>query len=216
MTTPLKHAIIACHPLERSLTLALAERYAEAVRGHGHEALVRDLYRLGFDPVLKQAEREGEPAADVVREWQALGEVDVFVLAYPIWFGAPPAMLKGYIDRVFGAGRRLGVMDEAPPESVLQGKHLVSLTLSGHMRAWLDERGVLESLRNLFDRYLGQVFGLPETHHYHFEGIVPDLPPHDVELHLARVDAAAAEVLTRIRHLWSKDPNAGEPPIVDR
>ena len=66
MDRPLKHAIIACHPDEASFTLALAQRYAEAVRAHGHETVVRDLYRLGFDPVLKNDERQGTPRADVI------------------------------------------------------------------------------------------------------------------------------------------------------
>ncbi len=213
MSQPLNHAIIACHPSESSFTLSIAKRYAEAVRSHGHQAIIRDLYRLDFDPVLKEQEREGSPAADVVAEWDALGEIDVFVLAYPIWFGAPPAMLKGYIDRVFGAGRTRGAPSESARGSILQGKHLVSLTLSGSMRAWLDEKGVMESLRNLFDRYLGDIFGLPETHHYHFDGVQPGLPPRDYRFHLASVDDAAAETLVRIGRMWSKDPNAGEPPM---
>ena len=213
MTQPLKHAIIACHPDQGSFTLAIANRYAEAVRKHGHPAIVRDLYRLGFDPVLKLEEREGEPAADVIAEWHALGEVDVFVLVYPIWFGAPPAMLKGYIDRVLGAGRTRGEAGEGSKSAILHGKSLVSLTLSGGMRAWLDEKGVLESMRNLFDRYLGEVFGLPETHHYHFDGVQPGLAERDYRFHLAKADHAAEETLARIGHLWSKNPNAGEPPV---
>jgi NAD(P)H dehydrogenase (quinone) len=213
MTRTLKHAIIACHPAESSFTLAIAKRYAKAVRSHGHETIVRDLYRLAFDPVLRLEERNGEPAADVIAEWEALGEIDVFVLVYPIWFGAPPAMLKGYIDRVLGAGRTRGEAREGARGSILQGKHPVSLTLSGSMRAWLDEKGVMESLRNLFDRYLGEVFGLPETHHYHFDGVQPGLPERDYRFHLANVDHVAMEVLSRIGHLWSRNPNAGEPPF---
>jgi NAD(P)H dehydrogenase (quinone) len=213
MKSPLRHAIIAAHPNEGSFTLAIANRYAERVRKQGHEAILRDLYRMGFDPVLKDEERQGHPGADVVAEWDVLGEVDVVVLVYPIWFGAPPAMLIGYIDRVLGAGRKRGQETRDAQGSVLHGKHLVSLTLSGSMSAWLDEKGVLGSLRNLFDRYLGDVFGLPETHHYHFDGVQPGLPERDYRFHLARADEAAVEVLTRIGHYWSKDPNSGEPPV---
>src|SRR5690606_5110372 len=111
--------------------------------------VVRDLYRLGFDPVLQDEERHGHPATDVAAEWAVLGKADVFVLVYPIWFGAPPAMLKGYIDRVFGAGRVLGGGGEG---GRLAGTRLVSLTASGTMRAWLSEKGVLGSLRTVFDR----------------------------------------------------------------
>lgn len=198
MKKPLKHAIIVSHPSEASFTLAIAQRYAETVRGHGHEVILRDLYRLSFDPVLQELELEGNPTPDIVAEWKSLGEVDVFVLVYPIWFGAPPAMLKGYIDRVFGPGRMRGSTREEGAISILQAKQLVSLTLSGSMSAWLHEKGVLESLRNLFDRYLGEVFGLSETHHFHFDGVQPGLPKRDYAFHLADAKNAAEEVLARL------------------
>jgi NAD(P)H dehydrogenase (quinone) len=135
MTQTIKHAVIACHPLKKSFTLAVAQRYADTVMAHGHEVVLRDLYRIGFNPVLKAKERRGEPAIDVVREWTVLGKPDVFVLVYPIWFGTPPALLKGYIDRVFGAGRTRGMGGEGGQRERLAGKRLVSLTSSGALNA---------------------------------------------------------------------------------
>jgi NAD(P)H dehydrogenase (quinone) len=127
-----------------------------------------------------------------------LGKCDVFVLVYPIWFGAPPAMMVGYIDRVFGAGRTLGSGGAGGPGGKLSGKHLVSLTSSGSMRAWLDEKGVLSSLRTVYDRYLADVFGFTETARYHFDGITADLPERDVRQHLHEVQKAAEEVMCRL------------------
>lgn len=198
MTATIKHAVIVCHPLKKSFNVAVAQRYAETVRRHGHEAIVRDLYREGFDPVLKRKERQGEPAADVKREWGRLGKPDVFVLVYPIWFGTPPALLKGYIDRVFGAGRSLGWGGEGTTGELLKGKRLVSLTSSGAMRAWLDEKGVLGSLRTVYDRYFAEVFGFEETHRYHFDGIAEGMPERDLRMHLHNVEKAADEVVARM------------------
>ena len=206
MPQTFKHAIIACHPEAKSFTLTVAERYAETVRSHGHEAVVRDLYRMRFNPVLKASERQGEPADDVVREWSRLGKPDIYVLVYPIWFGTPPAMLKGYIDRVFGAGRTRGMGGAGGTGELLAGKRLVSLTSSGSMRAWLDERGVLGSLRTVYDRYFAEVFGFTETHRYHFDGVTADSSERDIRLHLHEVEKAANEVLSRM---------AGGPPDRD-
>ena len=172
----------------------------------GHEAQLRDLYRMEFDPVLKEEERRGKTARDVVEEWKCIQNTDVLVLVYPIWFGGPPAMIKGYIDRVFGAGRTRGAASGDAASNKLWGKHLVSLTLSGSSRSWLDEKGVLGSLRNLFERYLCEVFGLPEAHSFHFDGIAPDLPERDYRFHLAEVDNAADTVLARIGHEWQVRP----------
>ena len=203
MSETLKHAIIVCHPAEQSFTMSVAERYADTVREAGHEVVVRDLYRLGYDPVLQDEERHGSPRQDVGTEWAALGKVDVFVLVYPIWFGAPPAMLKGYIDRVFGAGRKLGGLgDSGGAGSLLVGKRLVSLTSSGSMKAWLSEKGVFGSLRTVFDRYLLDVFGFAETARYHFDGVGPDMEEKDVRFHLAEAEKAAKEVMSRVSSNW--------------
>jgi NAD(P)H dehydrogenase (quinone) len=208
MAQTVKHAIIVCHPSEDSFTLAVARRYEEAARAHGHEVVLRDLYRNGFDPILRNEERLGHPAADVLGEWAALGKPDCFVLVYPIWFGTPPAMLKGYIDRVFGAGRTRGWGGEGAEAELLVGRHLVSLTSSGSHRAWLDEKGVLGSLRTVYDRYLSDVFGFAETHRFHFDGITDDVPEQEVRIHLGEVEKAAREVMGRMHPTWrAGDPN---------
>jgi NAD(P)H dehydrogenase (quinone) len=198
MSQTFKHAVIACHPEEKSFTLSVARRYSEAVVAHGHEVVLRDLYRMKFDPVLKAAERKGRPARDVDKEWALLGKVDVYVLVYPVWFGVPPAMLVGYIDRVFGAGRNRGQGGDGGPGELLAGKRLVSMTSSGSMSAWLSEKGVLGSLRTVYDRYFSEVFGFTETHRYHFDGVVDGLPERDVAMHLHDVEKAAREVMSRM------------------
>ena len=48
----MKHAVIVGHPDPDSFTLALANRYVAAVRDRGHDAVLRDLYRMDFDPRL--------------------------------------------------------------------------------------------------------------------------------------------------------------------
>jgi NAD(P)H dehydrogenase (quinone) len=198
MAQTFKHAIIACHPDEKSFTLSMAHRYAETVRAHGHDAIVRDLYRLKFNPTLRSRERRGTPAKDVVKEWGTLGKPDVFVLVYPIWFGTPPALLKGYIDRVFGAGRTRGQGGEGGARELLVGKRLVSITSSGSMRAWLAEKGVLGSLRTVYDRYFAEVFGFIETHRFHFDGVTDTVPEREIRMHLNMVEKAARDVMSRM------------------
>ena len=192
-----KHSVILCHPCPESFTHSVAERYARTVREHGHHAQVRDLYALGFNPVLSEEERRGDAGADIAEELRLLEGTDVFVLVYPIWFGTPPAMMKGYIERVFGAGCACGAPSEGMGRSVLAGRQLVSFTSSGSMQAWLDERGVLMSMQNLFVRYLAELFGVAETSRRHFDGITSEVPERDLRFHLAEVEKAAVEVMSR-------------------
>src|SRR5690606_877852 len=95
----MKHAVILAHPRPRSFVRLLADTYLTAVRGLGAEAELIDLYAMDFDPCLKAEEipdpTEARPGADVVAERRRLMDADVFCLVYPIWFGGPPAILKG-------------------------------------------------------------------------------------------------------------------------
>lgn len=197
MGAGMRHALIVCHPCEESFVMAMARRYAEAVRAHGHEVVLRDLYRLGFDPVLRDEERTGQFGADVEAELAALEGSEVFVLVYPVWYGGPPAMLKGYIDRVLGAGRVFGLVAEDRRPSLLEGKRLVTLSSSGRMRAFLEERGVLGALRNHFDRYLVEVFGLDGAETYHFDGLDAGAANWEIGIHLGEVEMAARKVMSR-------------------
>ena len=201
MSQTVKHAVIVCHPAEESFTMSVAKRYADTVSARGQQVLLRDLYRMDFDPVLRDEERFGDPREDVAKEWALLGKVDIFVLVYPIWFGAPPAMLVGYIDRVLCAGRERGL--EGEEGELVAGKRLVSLTSSGSMRAWLNEKGVLNSLRTVYDRYLSDVFGFVETARYHFDGVGPDTPERDIRIHLTAAENAAREVMSRLQPGWT-------------
>lgn len=175
----MKHAIILAHPSKDSFNASVAAAYAEAAEELGHACVTRDLYALGFDPVLKAAERpDGEEhaaPADVVREREILADCDVFAFIYPIWFGTPPAMMKGYVERVFNYGFAFSAFKGGRAEPLLAGRELVSFTTSGATKAWLEENGVWLSLRTIFDDYIAKVCGLKVADHVHFASIAPEM-----------------------------------------
>ena len=188
------HAIIVAHPRRESLTCAIAGAYAQAVRGLGHTVVERDLYRMGFDPCLKADEIPGPTgvsfAPQVLRERDLLKSADVFAFVYPLWFNAPPAMLKGYVDRVFslffGYEPALG---ETNP--LLDGKKLISFTTSGAPESWVRDTGAMTALMTLFDAHLAGVTGLTVLDHVHNGGIVPGITEDAVADILEGVRAAA-------------------------
>ncbi len=195
--TPPRHAIILCHPDAQSFNAAVAERYCDTVREIGHVAVLRDLYRLGFDPVLRTDERPKTKdivhAADVAAEIEAIRHADVFVLVYPIWFGTPPAMLKGYIERVFGAGFDHRAISAQRRHDFLSDKHLLSLSSSGNSIQWLEAQGEWLSLRNVFDTYLSNAFSMASNKHVHFSNIVDRLAQRWIDEELLRVTETARE-----------------------
>lgn len=128
-----KVLIVFAHPEPHSFGAALLERAVTTLQGEGHEVRVSDLYRMGFNPVASAADfqqrrfpdrlqydREQKHAAaqhsfsdDIADEIEKLQWCDTLILQFPLWWFSVPAILKGWIDRVFvnglvyGSGMRL-------------------------------------------------------------------------------------------------------------
>jgi NAD(P)H dehydrogenase (quinone) len=205
----MKHAIVIAHPNPASLTHAVGETYRQSVEALGDRALVRDLYAMRFDPCLRASEIPMPTGfhfgPDVVAEREALADVDVFAFVYPFWFNAPPAILKGYVDRVFsmGFGYEPGM---GGTESLLDGKKLISFTTSGAPDQWVRDTGALQTLMTLFDRHLGAMCGLQVVDHVHAGAIVSNITEEAVDDVLQGVRRA---VDAHFGHLARRDP----PPL---
>jgi NAD(P)H dehydrogenase (quinone) len=120
--------VVLCHPLPGSLNHATAERVVGTLTELGHRPRFHDLYGEGFDPVLSGEElRRGVSFDEAVLAHA--GEVTAcrgIVLIHPDWWGLPPALLKGWVDRVF----RPGVVYEFEGEEFLRKSRLP--LLGGH------------------------------------------------------------------------------------
>lgn len=121
MTTTL---IVFAHPDRRSFNGAWAEATARACEAAGDTVLWSDLVGMGFDPVeaarhypqqrqddsfdalkaQEAASEAGELPADVVTEIDKLRRADRVIFHFPLWWFAPPAVLKGWFDRVLAHG----------------------------------------------------------------------------------------------------------------
>jgi putative NADPH-quinone reductase len=97
--------VILGHPGKTSFCNALAQSYVEGARGAGHEVQYIALGQLAFDPVLHEGfGRAQELEPDLLAAQTAIAWAQHIVFVYPIWWGAMPALLKGFIDRVFLPG----------------------------------------------------------------------------------------------------------------
>ncbi len=197
-----RHVVVLCHPDPDSFNASVAETYCRSVQECGHDAVLRDLYAMHFDPILRQNERPGHrpflPSPDVEDELNMIQDGDAFVLVYPIWFGTPPAMLKGYIDRVLGAGVTARAVQDRAWNDLLGGKRLVSLTSSAAREPWLAEQGQALSLQTVFDDYLARAFAMKPAEHLHFGGIVDGLSPRFVAESLTMVRERARRICADI------------------
>lgn len=178
----MKHVIVLAHPSPSSLNASIASAYAEAAKEKGDVAVLRNLYAVNFDPRLPLAElpfvKNYQPAAEVVEERTHLQDADVIALVYPLWLNTPPAIMKGYLERVFGYGfaytRGSGGM-----KPLLTNKRLITFSTSGAPEEWVRKTGSFEALRVLFDVHLADMCGMDVIDHVHF-GNVSSMMREDV------------------------------------
>jgi NAD(P)H dehydrogenase (quinone) len=100
--------VVYCHPNPRSFTAAARDRALAALEAGGHDVRLVDLYADGFDPTLSCEERRVHKQPGIAPELKHYADdlrwARVLVLVYPTWWSGQPAMLKGWIDRVWVAG----------------------------------------------------------------------------------------------------------------
>jgi NAD(P)H dehydrogenase (quinone) len=102
----MKALVVYCHPNPNSFNASVRDVVLETLKASGNEVRLTDLYAEGFNPVMDCAEREGYHTAGVneVPVAEHLANVrwcDTLIFVYPTWWYGPPAMLKGWLDRVW-------------------------------------------------------------------------------------------------------------------
>ena len=103
-------SVLLGHPYGESFNAAIAAAVVETLERNGHTPLFHDLYKEGFDPLLSGGEVVGDAAGDdlVALHQREIREADGIVVVHPNWWGQPPAVVKGWIDRVLREGVAYG------------------------------------------------------------------------------------------------------------
>lgn len=148
---------VYCHPVPESFHGAIRQVALEGLRRR-HDVDLLDLYAEGFDPVLGTEERRRYHDTERNREGIEpylirLRKAEGLVLQFPTWCFGPPAMLKGWLDRVIIPGFAFDITDPASPKSLIWhiGKVAGVVTYGGPRRhAWR----MGDPPRKLVTRYL--------------------------------------------------------------
>ncbi|KSU84779.1 NAD(P)H dehydrogenase (quinone) [Fictibacillus enclensis] len=151
----MNHLLLYCHLSNHSFNHALLEVYSKELEKKGHPVIVRNLYDLAFDSVLTEWEYEnsleGQYEVDVLNEQKHIAWCDCITLIYPVWWGGMPALLKGYIDRVFSYGFAYE-LDGEDPIPRLKGKTAITICTTGTPSEIYEENGMHDAMnvaRNL-------------------------------------------------------------------
>ena len=193
----MKHLIVVAHPAPESFTMKLTRAYAAELDSLGHVQQVRDLYRIGFNPILAASELAPADAqhpanVDVAAAQGDIRTADVLTVIYPLWWMAMPAMMKGYIDRIFARGFAYESRD-GKVHGLLDGKKAVLVTVSGAPLSVLVGNGRWSAAQMLQDTHIFRSSGFDLIEHLHFDEVAPHLPDAAVKQHIARVRACARQ-----------------------
>ena len=175
------------HPDPDSFNRALAEAYLEGATASGATVERIDLDTLDFDPILHRGYREEQPLeADLVRAQQAITRANHVFVASPVWWGAPPALLKGFFDRTFLPGWAFRFRAGIPiPERLLTGRSahvLLTFDAPNLVYTFAYARSATRAICTAVLRFCG--FGPITTTHV---GMVRFLPAPVRDLQLARM-----------------------------
>ena len=170
----MKHLILYAHPNPKSFNHAVLERVEANLKRDRKEYVVRDLYSLSFKPALDGADfvamGGGHPKADVAEEQRHIANADRIIVIHPIWWFGMPAILKGYIDRVFTAGFAYEYTDKGPV-GLLTGKRVVILNTTGGPRENYEQRGFRDAIIKAADVGTYEFCGLTVEEHKFFYGV---------------------------------------------
>ena len=153
--------IVIDNPKPSSFTHAAAARFADGLKAAGHSSEFADLHAEGFSPIWT-VEDDDAPPADVLKEQARIEKADAMCLAFPLyWFGMP-AMMKGWIDRVWSWGWAYDQLDD--PTLSLQRNRPATLLIpaGGNPEGWKD-RGYVEAMDTIWRGGTLGYFGMKDA-----------------------------------------------------
>jgi len=170
-------SVILAHPGPGSFNHAIAATVVKTLAENGHTVAFHDLYAEHFDPVLPYAEIPRDAPLDpvIARHCSEIATADGIVIVHPDWWGQPPAILKGWIDRVIrpGVAYRFRENDkgEGIPEGLLAAK--AALVFNTANTPAEREREIFgDPLERLWKECIFSFCGVPVVHRRMFAVVV--------------------------------------------
>ncbi len=165
----MKISVILAHPYRGSFNCAIAETATNALRKAGHTVIFHDLYAEHFDPLLPYGEipRDSPLPPVIAVHCAEIAAADGIIFVHPNWWGMPPAILKGWIDRVIRAGvaYRFAETDsgEGIPAGLLKAKAVIVFNTSNTPE--VREREVFgDPLERIWKDCIVSFCGIPACH----------------------------------------------------
>jgi NAD(P)H dehydrogenase (quinone) len=197
--------IIYAHPAPSSLNGALKDYAVRHLQAAGHAVQVSDLYAMQWKPTLEAGE---QPGTEVLREQEKLLWADTVIFQFPLWWFSMPAIMKGWVERVFTHGFGYGVGEHSDRrwgnrygEGTLAGKRAMLMVTAGGWESHYSARGINGALEDvLFPIHHGMLY------YPGMEVLPPFMIYRTSRMDDARFAAACAELGQRLDTLQTTAP----------
>lgn len=119
----MKVSVILAHPNKASFNHAMAETVVAALKENGHEVIFHDLYQENFDPIFLSGEEADDAVLppEIKKHCKEISDADGIIIIHPVWWGAPPAILMGWVDRVMRPGVAIEFVETESGEGIPKG-----------------------------------------------------------------------------------------------
>lgn len=170
----MKYLVIYSHPNPKSFCHAILETATKELSSRNGEVVVRDLYALKFDPVLKPSDfsflQAGKAPADVKEEQDFVRAADMMIFIYPVWWTGLPAMTKGYIDRVYSHSFAFAI-EATGAVGLLKGKKTIIFNTQGTPGGIYETNGLQDAMKKTSDAGIFQFCGIEVLNHTFFPAV---------------------------------------------
>jgi NAD(P)H dehydrogenase (quinone) len=172
----MNNLIVFAHPNrnETSFNAAIKNIIKDTLLKRGEEVTVRNVYEMNFDPVLTEEDLQrtfqGEYREDIKKEQGYIAWADHLYFVYPTWWYSMPAILKGYIDRVFSSGFAFQYTKNGPV-GLLNGKKAVVFQTAADPIEALQERNLITAMEACVGTGILEYCGLEVIEHKIFHSV---------------------------------------------
>ena len=184
-------SVILGHPQKQSFNHAIAEKAVQTLRHHGHAVCYHDLYEEKFDPILPHEEiiKSARLGPIIQSHCDEISAADGIIIVHPNWWGQPPAILKGWVDRVLRAGVAYefaeGDSGEGIPIGLLKARTALVFNTSNTPRE-RELRAFGDPLEALWRNCIFELCGV-EHFHRKMYGVIVTSTPEQREAWLADI-----------------------------
>lgn len=220
--------IVYAHPEPRSLNGSLRDFTVQRLRRAGHDVMVSDLYAMRWEPSITRADfldqdesrplkvetaskhafESGTQSPDIAEEQRKLLWADALILQFPMWWFSMPAIMKGWVERVYAYGLAYGVGEHSDRrwgdrygEGTFKGKRAMLVVTTGGWESHYAPRGVNGRMEDLLFPIHHGILYYPG-----FDVLPPYLIYHTGRLDEARYQASLSALGERLDTLFETAP----------